>query len=389
MNQDSNNYNQFNNQGNNENFNNQPLNNQNMNIYEQNFNLYQEPNSAFQTSNVNTNADQQVGQLKHSNKKMNTKLLVIILIAILVVICGIFIFKKVVNKGSNSPVEVLSTFEKNGEYYTLKSENGKVLLDNIKSHGEFCNGTTEIKNTNGEYAIIDGSGKFVVNYGKYSSIEQYSKYGGKYYCFYKAKDSLKSQYYILKYDGSIFYSNDDDKYLKSVSVKTYDTSTKYILFETKTSYKFVNYLGDVFFAADKVGDEAPSIMSCNGENVYDKYLVFYYNNKTYIYDLSSFKQKFDVLDGQFAIRGLQVSKTSVTIAGIENKKENESVIIWGYHDVNNIEKRVAYLYYNGKLTFQTDKCLNVAFVNGNEFRCLIQNGGVFEYYDIKGNKLDK
>ncbi len=33
---------------------------------------------------------------------------------------------------------------------------------------------------------------------------------------------------------------------------------------------------------------------------------------------------------------------------------------------------------------KNDKVIKVT-----EFRCLIQNGGVFEYYDIKGNKLDK
>ena len=42
---------------------------------------------------------------------------------------------------------------------------------------------------------------------------------------------------------------------------------------------------------------------------------------------------------------------------------------------------LAYVLNKGKITFETDKCLNVAFVN-DEVRCLIQNGGVFEYYDI-------
>lgn len=330
-------------------------------------------------------------QQPKKKKKKNLKVLIIIAVAVVVIILGIIFVPKLFidNPGkSNEPIVVSSTFETKDDHYVLKGDNGKILLDNIKSHGKFCNGTTEVKNTDGEYGIIDGSGKFIADYGKYSYINQYSSWGGNYYCFYEVRDDSKSQEYILKYDGSIFYSNDDDKYLRDVDMEVYDSTTKFILFETEDNFQFVSYLGNVFFTIAKVAEEEPDIMSSKGENVYDKYLTIYYNNKTYIYDLNSFKQKY-TFDGKYSIGDLHVSKITTTIAGIESNKEEESLIIWGYPDVNNTQKRNTYLYHKDKLTFETDKCLNVAFVDGNDLRCLVKNGGIFEYYDINGNKLEK
>lgn len=359
----------------------QPMQNQNTtNIYsqqavQQNFNTYAQP-----------------VEPQQPKKKFNAKFIIIIVVAIAAIIAGIVFAPKLLSdneKKANSPVEVLSTFEQKDGYYVLQDENGNILLDNIKSHGKFCNGTTEVQNTNGEYGIIDGSGKFISEYGKYDMVDQYSSWGGNYYCFYEVIDS-SSQKHILKYDGSTLYSNGEDKYLSDVNIHLYDVSTRFVLFETENDYQFLNYMGDAFFTVSKDKDsDEPIVMQNNGNQANEKYLTIYSNGKTYIYDLKTFKPAFNSFEGKYWIKDIEVAKITTNIAGIESIKEEDSLIIFGYPNPDDESKRKTILAEKGKITFETDKCLNVAFVDGNNLRCLIQNGGVFEYYDIKGNKLDK
>lgn len=341
--------------------------------------------------NQNNNM-QNIGQFQQptqnpQGKKFNKKFLTIILIIVGCIALGVGVAVFILKSSDKLEfVNVTSSFKSRDGHYVLQDENGNVLLDNIKSHGGFCNGTTEVQNTNGEYGIINGSGKFVAEYGKYKNVDQYSSWGGKYYCFYKVTDAKNSQSYILKYDGSVFYTDNNDKYLGDVSLKVYDTTTRFALFKTKTEFQFVNYLGDVFFTLKNNGTDEPDIMSADNKNVYDRYLAIYYNDKTYVYDLNTFKL-FNTFDGKYMVKGISISNEKSSIAGVEKNDEKVSLIIFGQPTNGKDSSSRTYLYHEGKLIFETDKCLNAAFVNGNELRCLVQNGGVFEYYDINGNKL--
>lgn len=328
-------------------------------------------------------------------KKSKTKLFIIIGAVVLLVIVAIILVPKLLGSGSggsstdkNKPVEVFSTWEEVDGGYVLKDQNGNILLDNIKSHGEFCNGTTEVENNDGQYSIVDGTGKLLVEFGKYKYLDQVSSWGGNYYCFYEVTQNEPYQKFILKYDGSIFYSSEEDKYLKDVDINVYDTTVKFVVFETETNFQLVDFKGNVFATIEKVEDEDITVLSATGDEVYDSYLTIYYNNKSYIYDLNTFKEKY-TYDGKFGIDDFEVSEVTVTIAGIENTTKEEILIISGEPDPTNKDYNVTYVYLDDKLKFQTDKCLRANVTNINDIQCLIQNGGVYEYYDINGNKIEE
>lgn len=334
-------------------------------------------------------------QNSNPEKKSKTKLFIIIGAVVLLVIVAIILVPKLLGSGSggsstdkNKPVEVLSTWEEVDGGYVLKDQNGNILLDNIKSHGEFCNGTTEVENKDGQYSIVDGTGKLLVEFGKYKYLDQVSSWGGNYYCFYEVTQNEPYQKFILKYDGSIFYSSEEDKYLKDVDINVYDTTVKFVVFETETNFQLVDFKGNVFATIEKVEDEDITVLSASGDEVYDSYLTIYYNNKSYIYDLNTFKEKY-TYDGKFGIDDFEVSEVTVTIAGIENTTKEEILIISGEPDPTNKDYNVTYVYLDDKLKFQTDKCLRANVTNINDIQCLIQNGGVYEYYDINGNKIEE
>lgn len=359
------------------------------NILEQSINNQLHQQTLNQYNAFNTPGEEH--QTKSPKKKINTKLIIIVVIILIAVIGTILLPKLFNGSKSNGPVVVNSTFEKNEGYYVLQDENGKVLLSNIKKHGNFCNGTTEVQNTNGEYGIVDGNGKLIVEYGKYSSIEQYSSWSNKYYCFYEVTEKNNNyQKMILKYDGSILYSNKDDRNLRDVDLNVYESTNKFVLFETKEQYQFLNYLGEPFFTLNKKQSiEEPTILSNDGEYANEKYLSIYYDGKTYIYNLDTFKLAFNVFNGEYWIKDRHVSSETTSIAGIDiNTKESESLIIFGYPNPDNKKQKKTYLVEKGKITFETDKCLNAYFVGINDLNCLIQNGGPFEKYDINGNKIN-
>lgn len=409
MNQDNNfNQNNFNSQGNNGISNNQPLNNQGMNVNQQatpSFqqpinqtnigqpaNLYETDNNQSQIDNANLYQQPYTQKNDISNytntekpKNKKSKLLILIIAVLLVVVIGVIIIVTNLskNKNDNEPISVSSTFEKIDNHYVLKDDKGKILLDNISSHSEFCNGTTQIINTDGDYAIINGSGKFIAEYGKYDRVEQYHSWGGTYYCFYKVKDYTTNQSSILKYDGNILYSDNNNKTLKNISLKNY--SVKYAILTTPDKYQVINYLGDTFLSFDRSENDSEPEVYAGGDG---KYTSIYYNGLSYVYDLKTFNQMLTPLNGKYQIQDVYTKSETITIAGFENKKEEDSIILFGYPNINDTNMRKTYVLHKGKITFETDKCLNVAFVN-DEVRCLVQNGGVFEYYDVNGKKLDK
>ena len=404
MNQEQNNLNQnnFNTQGNNGIPNNQPLqNNQNLNntfnqsvnVSQSTFNNQPQVSSNYQQQysqiNVRESTPQTINNFDNNikNKSSNKVKLVLIigLIVILVIIMAIFILKFILSKINlgNSFVIPTSVFERNGDNYVLKDEKGKIILDNIASHGEFCNGTAEVKNTNGEYGIINGKGDFIVEYKKYSDISQYS-------CFYKVTDKSNNGYqkYILKYDGSILVKDDNDKVLQNSILHDYTSSNRYALLETEKEYKLLNYLGDTLISIAKVSSaKAPKIIS-NGFHVSsDQYVSLFYNNKTYIFDLEKSKQILSAFDGTFSVNDIDDSTTTTNIiAGIEFKKGIETIIIFGH--LPDEETPKTYVVNKGKITYETNDCFN-AFVSNGKVSCLIQRGGDYKYFDINGREVEK
>ena len=129
--------------------------------------------------------------------------------------------------------EATSKFERSDNGYTLKGASGEIIMTDISNHGDFCNGTAMIENADGQYAIIDDKGKVIVGFGKYKYITQEA-------CFYEVKDeSMKTS--ILKYNGEVLISDNNDKYLKKVDIYTYYDTNRYVLLETEKNYKVLNY----------------------------------------------------------------------------------------------------------------------------------------------------
>lgn len=311
---------------------------------------------------------------------------VVLIALLLVIVVGIIIFIKVFpnNKSINEPISVSSTFEKVDDHYALKDKNGKILLGNIASYGEFCNGTTAVKNSEGQYAIINGNGKFIAEYGKYDSIKQYSSWGGTYYCFYNVREKSNNQSSILKYDGSILYSDSNNKFLNNISLSNY--SVKFAILTTPDKYEVINYLGNTFITFDRKQNDSKPEVFAGGD---DKYTSIYYDGFTYVYSLSTYDQLLNPLSGKYQIKDIHTVSKTTTVLGIENKKDKDYLILFGYPNINDTNTKKTYVLNDkGKITFETDRCLNVAFVDG-EVRCLIKNGGIFEYYDVNGKKLDK
>lgn len=388
MNQDSNNLNQntFNAQGNNGIPNNQPLNNNqyvqsqqvNTNMHQQPMNQMniqqptQQPVNSFESGNVN---NQNLNS--KPSKKMNLGLIIAI-VAIIVIIVVVTIILLSYNSNSenslnNDPTVSSAFFEESGDHYVLKNENGNILLDNIKNYGDiytksFCNGTIKITTTDGKVGIINDKGKFVAELGKYSYISQ----TGCYYSVTNRDDEIKKK--ILKYDGSVFFQDENDAYLNKSSIEcavNYCFSKKVALFSTNGKYQLLDSKGNVIKEYEKITNvDKPIVSSKIYDEEKDRYITSFYNGYTDVIDTKSNKI-ITSLTGEYYIKD------------INENNENQFILY-----KNDGDNRHLIVYNNGKQTFEKTTCLNVAFVNG-EVRCLIQNGGVFVYYDINGNKLDK
>lgn len=293
-------------------------------------------------------------------KKVFVFLFVILIIVL--TIFGVFYLTDCSNK------TVKSVFEQSGSKYVLKDEKGIVLLDNIKTHGEFCNGNTFVEVDN-KYGIIDGDGNYVVELGKYSYVYQlYNKNPGVVYqCFYKVNDN--NQYMYLKYDGNLLFKDDNDKDLKNNVLHTMGYTNKIAILETSTKYIIYNYLGEELDIIDRIDDSKYEI----GTNNVGSYLftTIHYNNKTYIFRNNDGKLLFDGV-GNYIVSSINDIDTNIYGEDYILIRDEKTL------DIKIIDKR-------GKITFETKECSNAFFIDG-EIRC--SNGNNDSYFDIKGNLIN-
>lgn len=106
------------------------------------------------------------------------------------------------------------------------------------------------------------------------------------------------------------------------------------------------------------------------------------------FDVDTLEILVDVFDGKVTIEDIEDSikvSESITILGFTFKTKQEyTLLVYGLASDGTTRK--SYIIPKNKITFETNECLNGAFLNG-EFRCLIQNGGVFKYFDLNGNEI--
>lgn len=337
--------------------------------------------------NINYNYSNQQYYNNDRNKRRVRKSRggIFFVLGVLLIGAGVFImiFNNSSIGGRSDPTFATSSFEKHGDSYVLTDKNGNVLLDNINSHKVFCNGTTEIENKEKQKAIINDQGKFIVDYGKYSYIGQYCSNSDLCYCFYHVIDKETSQESILKYDGSILYSNTNDPKLKNVKLNNY--STTFGVLTTPDKYEVINFEGNTFLEFERKNKASNLEVLAGGD---DRYTAIYYDGLTYVYNLNTFKEVLKPLTGKYKVKEVNTTVQTITIAGFEKTSEEDAIILFGYPNINDTNYMKTIVLNKDKVTFETDKCLNVAFVNG-EVRCLIANGGIFEYYTVDGELIEK
>ena len=319
------------------------------------------------------------------NKNSGKRSLIPYIIALIVVIISIIYVYIYMKSGNDeeTKIEVTSVFEYEGDYFLLKNKDGEVLLRNIKNHGEFINGTTNVQNSDGQCAIIDGNGDYVVPFGKYNKISQVSTYGNTRFAIYEARDNNQS--YFLKYDGSILYKDDNDKLFHHIYSSTFFASTNIVIIYNDTKYMVYNNNGDLLKTFDKIEGQNVSIIESQNSD-YDTIL---YNGISYVFnsikgiELISGRGNYKVIDSN-------IFEESLRLLGLEKKKTFYRVIVQAFSSEQIDESGVSsgngktYVFEDDKLLFELDTCNSAKFdTNSDMVKCITSDNKELNY-NIKG-----
>ena len=269
-----------------------------------------------------------------------------------------------------------------------------IINNNIFEFIDYCilgmfsftsnNGTTSIKNQNKEDAIIDEQGNFIVKYGQYRSIYHIG-------CFYNITDNSDTyRKMLLKSDGSILYQDDNDRFLKDITIKEIGKlsygklagSMGYTMIEMKNDKTYVLYSanGKELITLDIIKEQYPTFNHQNilirKDNKYvetnnTKYLSLYYNDKTYIFNLIDEKLTM-TLEGNYVFDEINKGNDNQYILKCKGTKCKNSMII-----VN-----------NDKISYQTE-CENIRFVdNLGKLCCHDAKMPAHNFYTIDGDFIE-
>lgn len=272
---------------------------------------------------------------------------------------------------SNSDSSINVTFEEDGEYYILKNENGKVLLDGIKQYGDlynedFCNGIINVTLKNDKIVLINTKGKIVKDLSEYDNIDFNA-------CYYTVSSPKGKK--ILKYDGSLFFEDKNDIYLENSSIECsvkYCSSKKVASFSTLNKYQLLNLNGDIIKEIRKENDfSKPIVKTKYLDEEDDSYVSVYYDNQTEIYDTKTFKL-------------ISKHKGNYYIKDVIHGDADKLLVL-----EDGIGKREVIAYVDGKETFRTSECFNAFFSDSGNIQCLIKEGGPLESFDLNGRKINE
>lgn len=262
-----------------------------------------------QPQSVSTmNVNQQPVQPQQPKKKINIKLLMIILVAAIVGVSSImFIPKLLGNKGKNNSQE---TFEKSNSFWIQGSDYRYALFDidgnqltefKFTYVNSFYNGVALVENENEEEGLISDSGKMIVEFGKYKYIIDHG-------AVYEMVDEEINEFLYNKSGEFIRELNKDiDKEIESLY------EDEYSLILSGTNYKVINH----------TGKEILTMPISKDNNVYDpvangigNYTSVFYNNINYIIDDSKGKVLLTIPDSRhFCIKDVNEEKPNEFILG--------------------------------------------------------------------------
>lgn len=280
------------------------------------------------------------------NKKVNSKLLIIIAVAVIVIVTGIIFVSKLLDNEEKleSITESTSFWIRNEEdLYALFDVNGKqVTKFNYKYVGDFVNGTTYVKNVDGQYGIISEKGKMIADFGKYSYISQITG-------LYEVRDENYNEY-LIDGDGNVLYE------LKNYEVKSYDSDSFFILEnEDKDTYHVLNYEGKELISFPIDSDADSPITSEN-----DDYVSIFYNNKEYIINPFS-KKVINTFD----------SDKAFTIKGIS---ENGTILLNSYSKWSTRDEQTTYkIIKDNKVNDLSEECTSISFDENDDSNIVCQN----------------
>lgn len=321
-----------------------------------------------QNQNVNM-----YSQPQQPKKKVNTKMLIIIAVAIavVVVIAGITIVPKLFgNKGKQNVADSLTEstsfwIRNNEDLYAMFDINGKQLtgFDFTSVSSEFVNGTAKVKNKNDEYGLISSAGKMIVEFGKYDYISEH-------YAVYEMTDK---EYNKFLYDSSgKFVRQLDDE--KDEDIESFIGEYTYALIESDYDYKVIDYTGKEIttIAIPEDDDDVDSPDASSKEN----YVSIFYNNVSYIIDISKGKVLLTIPDSRH-----------FCIGDVNEEKPEEFILATCNASYGEEQKDGFKLVRNGKVAYskEADDYASMKFEGNN----VVYEDDDTYLLDENGNKKTK
>lgn len=295
-----------------------------------------------------------------TKKKINPKIIIAIILGIIVVVAGILIVTKFINKKSTTPEEILSStsffLEDNNGMYALFNVDGKKLSEfEFEYASDFINGIAVVSNKDSQYALINESGKYVVNYGKYEHIRE-----------------VGGLFEVSDYEYNEFLMDSNKKILGSLeNVQIVDFGDLYVVLKEQDKYVIVNYQG-------KTITTIPNASDYDDLEIEDEegYITISYNNKTYV---------LDIIDGK-ELASFN-SEKKYCINEINEEHEDSFILLPCYDFLLEIEYSEYKIMYEGKITTEkTDSTYKNMEYNGDYIYAYDEN---YKYFvdDLKGNNL--
>ncbi len=302
------------------------------------------------------------------NKKFNFRILIIIAIVIAIITGGIFVFKLFSNTDNNEKQNLTKSItastsfwiRNNENLYAMFDINGKQLtgFDFTSVSSSFVNGTAEVRNRNNEYGLISSNGEMIIEFGKYDLISSQ-------YAVYEMTDKDYNKFLYNSY-GKFIRELDDEK---NEDIESFVGEYTYALIESDYDYKVIDYNGKEITTIT-IPEDDDDIYSPTA-NSKDNYVSIFYNNVSYIIDISKGEVLLTIPDSRrFCIDDVNeenptdfILATCNTSYGSEQKK--------GFKLVKN--GKVVYSKEAGKYASMSFQGNNIVYEDDNAY-LLDENG---------------
>lgn len=298
----------------------------------------------------------------------NLRKIIIGVVAVVVVILGFFAIKnviegsKVLDADSLTSSSAFAIKDKNDKYAIFNNDGTKLTDFIYENVSEFFNGNAIVTNEKGEYGLISQSGKMIISFGKYTSIQRTG-------ALYKLRD--KNYDYVLATSTEKIVSELKKETIYSEFTTSY---SYYTILENDNSYMFYDYTGTKFLTITK--NKSASSKPFIDEK--DELITISYNGKNYMYNVVTGKKivEFD-------------SSDKYCIYDRNDDNLNEIILQNCTDHVYNSDSRDFKFIQNNSIKFETkNECDSLSF-DYNSIICSQSNYTSTDYiFDRNGNKSE-